>query len=98
MEYIDKYLPVDLDFEAGVVKYCHEDKVGKIHFYNDIGQISQSEGKANKLIIKGYEKFIVLNESPIRLDKIITLFGHPGPAYHIYENHLNSCLTCASPD
>lgn len=94
MEYKDKYLPVDPDFEAEVVKKCHEGKIGKIHFYNKINQINQKEGKAEELFKSGYEKYLQLGTDRIRLDKIITLFGMPGPAYSIYERYLNSCLTC----
>ena len=70
------------------------DQIGKVHFYNGINQIEQIEGKAERLNINGYEKHLQLGSTNVRLDKIITIFGMPGPAYSTYERYLNACITC----
>jgi hypothetical protein len=43
----------------------------------------------------GFAHFIVLdNDIAIRLDRIITLNGSPGPAYEEYDLFALQCLTC----
>lgn len=95
MEYVDKYLPVDPDFSAGVAKKCIEGKNGKIHFFNEKNEVDGVSGTATCLITDNYTKYIQLdNNQKVRLDKIITLFGKPGPAYEQYDRYANTCLTC----
>ncbi|HEY1025902.1 MAG TPA: hypothetical protein VGE26_12100 [Sphingobacteriaceae bacterium] len=40
--------------------------------------------------------FIHLDDnSRVRIDRIITLFGKPGAAYDEYDAYANGCLNCA---
>ncbi|HCX21631.1 MAG: hypothetical protein CMB80_34525 [Flammeovirgaceae bacterium] len=98
MEYQDKYLPVDLDFTDRVEKKCLERTFGKIHFYNFSEEIDQIEGVITKVTDEKGIFLVIDHQQRIRLDKIITLHGTPGPAYAIYERHANVCLTCEDLD
>lgn len=71
MEYMDKYLSVDLDFIAEMEKKCREGRIGKFHFYNAKNDIDQISGKLSQVIIIGFAEFALVNDYPIRLDKII---------------------------
>jgi len=45
--------------------------------------------------IEGSGLYIVMDpEYKIRIDRIITVFGKPGPAYDEYEAYANQCLSC----
>ncbi len=95
MNYKDKYLPVDPDF----IEYCDSQVTlkssGKIHFFNDQHKVDDVKGQLSALnnTSKGY--FLELeNGDSVRLDKIITLMGKPGPGYAEYDSYANACLTC----
>ncbi|MEP0366108.1 MAG: hypothetical protein ABJN36_17890 [Cyclobacteriaceae bacterium] len=96
LKYSDKYLPVDPDFEQNVYLNVEEAQNGKVHYFDYNGSIGLGEGRIESLekLPEGY--FISMSETDdlIRLDKIITLFGNPGPAYDEYDRYANACLTC----
>lgn len=94
MEYQDKYSPVDPEFIDEVVKSCGENKVGKIHFFDSEGELADASGEAMALIEENKAEYIVIDQCKIRLDKVITLFGKPGPSYEEYDRYANACLTC----
>ena len=94
MEYQDKYLPVDPDFIDEAEKYCLEKKFGKIHYFSALQTIEDVKGTASDLLKESGSEYLVINEQKVRLDKIITLFGKPGPSYEAYDRFANACLTC----
>ena len=57
-----------------------------------------ASGSDGKVLKEGFEEYILLGEHKIRLDKVITLFGQPGPAYGLYDSYANACLTCEDLD
>lgn len=78
-----------------VENWIAEKKQGKIHFFDQNGLLNTSEGTLLS-IDKGNDGVFLSIESdqPVRLDKIITLIGKPGPAYEAYDRYANACLTC----
>lgn len=95
MEYPDKYLPVDPDFSDRVVKFCNEGLNGKIHFFNEQKEIDDAIGTVLQIQNSKNGEYLLLNtEKRIRLDKIITIFGKPGPSYEAYDRYANVCFTC----
>ena len=96
LKYSDKYLPVDLDFEQKVHLNIDRTQKGKVHYFDYNGSIGLGEGRIESLEKSPAGCFIRMSETEemIRLDKIITLFGRPGPAYDEYDRYANVCLTC----
>ena len=94
MEYQDKYLPVDPDFIDVAKKYCIEKKSGKVHYFSPQQTIEDVKGTATAIFREKHVEYLEINELKIRLDKIITLFGKPGPSYEAYDRFANACLTC----
>jgi hypothetical protein len=37
---------------------------------------------------------ILSDDDYVRLDRIITINGKPGPAFDEYDNYANGCLSC----
>ncbi|MEO9474058.1 MAG: hypothetical protein ABJG41_00935 [Cyclobacteriaceae bacterium] len=96
LKYSDKYLPVDPDFEQKVHLNVKGTQKGKVHYFDYNGSIGLGEGRIESLEKSADGGFIRMSETEdlIRIDKIITLFGHPGPAYDEYDRYANVCLTC----
>ena len=88
------YLPVDSDFVKAV--QALEKAVGKakIFFFTGAGGIDSVTGRVAKVRDTGREASCVVADKTVRLDRIITLNGRPGPAYDDYDAYANACLNC----
>lgn len=99
MEYKDNYLPVDPDFVDEVVKLSHRKTSGKVHYFDPENQIQLKEGIVGGIVKNGFELFVnIKDQGNVRLDKVITLFGRPGPSYALYDSYANACLACEQPN
>ncbi|MEQ8474434.1 MAG: hypothetical protein RIC35_24770 [Marinoscillum sp.] len=97
MEYSDNYLPVDPDFIDKAQRLIELSKAGKVHYYDSKGQIELSDGTLINLIKDNFARYLEMaNGEKIRLDKIITILGSPGPSFENYERFANACLSCES--
>lgn len=93
--YQDGYLPVDPDFIDHCVSCVSGGRSGKIHYWNPENEVDDASGKLVSLEKSEKGFFLKLEDgSTVRLDKIITLFGRPGPGYEAYDRYANVCLTC----
>ena len=74
------YLPVQYEYR----KVIAEETNGKVFFFSADNTVDSAEGKIVKLAeIQGEVEFITLDSAAkIRIDRIITLFEKPGPAYN----------------
>ena len=95
MQYQDNYLPVDPDFLEMVEKMTAGKKAsGKIHYFEASNQIGLAEGDLKGILKNEQGEFLIVKDQQVRMDKIITLLGKPGPAYETYDRYANACLTC----
>lgn len=95
MEYKDNYLPVDPDFIDDVNKIATKALSGKIHYFDPRGKVDDVQGIVQKIEQKGHVEFVKVDTGElIRMDKIITIMGKPGPSYSEYERFANACLSC----
>lgn len=94
--YTDPFMPIDPDYTEIIEEYISLKKRGKINFFNEQGKVdSTSEGFALELLNRPDGVLLAMTEGEmIRVDKIITLMGRPGPAYDEYDRYANVCLTC----
>lgn len=90
------YTPVQWVYREVILEEIEKRSEGKVFHFGTKELISCSAGyiKALKeLPEKGL--FIELNTGEdIRIDRIITLFGKPGPAFDEYDAYSNACLSC----
>lgn len=93
--YKDSYLQIDPDFLDVILAVQKSSKSGKVHFFNPQGKVDGATGHVVELLRLDDGQFIHLSDGgQIRLDKIITLYGRPGPAYENYDSFANACLAC----
>lgn len=90
------YTPVQYDFRETIEREVVKRTAGKIFFFNNDQVVDCLEGKVAAMEeIPGKGIFITLDpHDSIRIDRIITLFGKPGPAYDEYDAYANQCLSC----
>lgn len=97
------YLPVAWEYRESLEDEIRKERVGKIFYFDDHNQLEQAEGRIVELFEQGGEGvFIRLDreptgsqpQCPIRIDRIITVFGKIGPAYDEYDAFANSCMDC----
>lgn len=69
---------------------------GKIFFFDKDDKVDCLEGT-----VVGMEElppdglFVLMNPAArIRIDRVITVFGRPGPAFDEYDAFANACLSC----
>jgi hypothetical protein len=90
------YTPVQWVYREMIEEEIEKLTEGKIFHFGTKELISCSTGRVNVLKeVPGKGLFIELDtKEEIRIDKIITLFGKPGPAYDEYDAFGNVCLSC----
>lgn len=95
LNYTDPFTPVDPDFKEIIRGTQKASQSGKVHFFNPTNQVDDTSGHIVSLEKSKLGEFLVLNTgAKVRLDKVITLFGRPGPAYDQYDAFANACLAC----
>lgn len=89
-------MPVPWDFREVLDEAMQEHKSGLIHYFSRAPQVERAEGEIRELLRDTTGEYLLTDKGEkIRLDRIITLFGTPGPAYDHYEGYGNACMTCS---
>lgn len=95
MNYKDSYSPIDPDFYEIFGQLIEAQRTGKIFFFGPDDELQEASGMIQTIVKKDNGEFIQTdNKMLVRIDKIITIFGRPGPAYDAYDRYANACLTC----
>jgi hypothetical protein len=91
-----KYSPVD-PFIYDVIENAKKKNVEiKIHYFGSENELNVANGAIKGVTInEKHEEFLSLNSGDnVRLDRIITLNGRPGPAFDKYDSYALACLDC----
>jgi hypothetical protein len=89
----DSYLPVPWDFREVLDDEIKREKDGVIYYFTTEPDMEKAEGKIAELLQTSDGEFLLTSKGHrVRLDKIVTLYGKPGPSYHIYDGYANVCL------
>lgn len=94
MNYFDTFSPVDPEFITILQEKISAHTSGKVFFFGTKGEVAEADGQITELVQSEKGKFANVGDALVRIDKIITLFGRPGPAYDEYDRYANACLTC----
>ena len=90
-----KYLPVDPDFYEILETTAGRKKKQKVFFFLPDDTVEKAIGKYKEIVIQEDGEFLKLGKkNKVRLDRIITINGKPGPAFDEYDNYANECLSC----
>lgn len=89
------YTPVAYVYREIAVEEIEKKRSGKIFFFNTEDKVDEQTGRITQVAERPDGLFIVLEpEFAIRLDRVITIFGKPGPAFDEYDSFANQCLSC----
>ena len=92
----NSFTPVAYEYREVIADQIVKKSRGKVFYFNNEGKVDDAEGTLISIDeIAGKGMFITLdNNTQIRIDRIITLFGKPGAAYDEYDAFANACLDC----
>jgi transcriptional antiterminator Rof (Rho-off) len=90
----DSYLPVGCDFYDVFTAIADKNTVVKFFYFNQDKTLNSAEGLVEDIFTRNREEFARVGGTEIRLDRIITAAGRPGPAWDDYEALGNACLDC----
>ena len=93
---MQSYTPVPYEFRELVLMKMDDQQEGRIFFFNEQNVFDSLDGKVERMeeIEKAGEFVFFKPEGAIRADRIITLYGKPGPAYDEYDRYGNVCFEC----
>jgi hypothetical protein len=94
----DKYSPVDPDFYDIIEDIRKRNLSVLIHYFGPAKELNDARGTIQGVTGNSdHEEFLALDSgSKVRLDRIITLNGRPGPAFDEYDAYSLACLDCTA--
>lgn len=90
----ESYLPVSCDFYDELTLLSVKKKPTKIFYFQVDNEIGEESGLITDIVTRNKEEYVVCGDGEVRLDKIITYNGRPGPAFDEYDSYANACLNC----
>jgi len=68
----------------------------KVFYFGTESDVEEAKGKITGLVKKdAFEEYLVFKSGDeVRIDRIITINGKPGPAYDEYDAYALACLNC----
>lgn len=95
---MESYTPVPYDFREVLDDEIKKGSSGKVFFWSAAGQVDEQQGRISKVSDDGGKGIFAVfdNGGTVRIDRIITLFGKPGPGFEAYDAYANQCLACTA--
>lgn len=95
---METYTPVPYEFREVLEEQIGNRKSGKVFFWSADEKVDEQSGTVIRLDERPGEGLFAVFESGIsvRIDRIITLFGKPGPGFEAYDAFANQCLSCTA--
>ncbi len=92
-----RYLPVDPDFLDLIDSVMKKNAAIVVHYFGPDHELCDARGVVEAVVTnQDREEYLVLHSGDhVRLDRIITLNGIPGPAYGTYDSYAAACMDCA---
>jgi hypothetical protein len=89
------FTPVQPDY-FDIFKDEQKKKVSKVFYFEKGSKLEEASGKITGIEnIGNFEKYMIFNSGEkVRIDRIITINGIPGPAYDEYDAYALACLNC----
>lgn len=73
-----------------------EKEFSTVFYFENEAELGEAKGKIIRLGKKnGFEEYLVFDSgAEVRIDRVITINGKPGPAYDEYDAYALACLNC----
>ncbi|HTF17046.1 MAG TPA: hypothetical protein VK658_03175 [Chryseolinea sp.] len=95
---MESYTPVPYEFRDVLDEQIAKGITGKVFFWSADDKVDEEVGKIVRVEERqGDGMFAIFDQGPqVRIDRIITLFGKPGPGFEAYDAFANQCLACTA--
>jgi hypothetical protein len=94
MDY-NSYTPIDPDFYEVFVNLAEKHSLLKVFFFLPDQTLGEAKGEYNRIEESDGGEFMIIKDAePVRIDRIITVNGKPGPAFDEYNAYADACLSC----
>ena len=92
----EKFLPVAPEYIEQIENTISKSETVSVNYFENDISFENIKGKLKGIVSnKSQEEFILFeNGFKVRVDKIITINGKPGPAYDEYDSFALACLDC----
>lgn len=89
------YMPVAHHFYEIIDEEKKRDMDAVVHYFGEGNELKDSRGKISGIVREKDGEFLSVNPGDkVRLDRIITINGKPGPAFDEYDSYANECMDC----
>ena len=94
MDY-DSYLPVDPDYYDIINNLSESNSMFRVIYFLPDQTLGEVKGEFSRIDKRDDGDYIILKDQDlVRIDRIITFSGKPGPAYDEYSAYADACLSC----
>jgi hypothetical protein len=94
MEY-SSYMPIDPDFYEIFGELAEKNSLFRVFYFLPDQSLGEANGEYSKIEELDDGEFMFLkNAEPVRIDRIITVNGKPGPSFDEYIAYADACLSC----
>lgn len=89
------FTPVQPDY-YDIFRDEQKKELCKVFYFGNGSKLKEAEGKITGIRKKGnFEEYMIFDTGDkVRIDRIITINGIPGPAYDEYDAYALACLNC----
>jgi hypothetical protein len=83
-----------------VIDSAQEKDFSTVFYFGNGTEVEEAKGKITGLVNReAHEEFLAFDSGQeVRIDRIITINGIPGPAYDEYDAYALACLNCNVPE
>ncbi|MGQ1783982.1 MULTISPECIES: hypothetical protein [unclassified Saccharicrinis] len=93
MQAKNKYLPVNPVFFEITDSFMQQ--VVRVVYFGENQSLEESNGKLKGILKNKSGEFMnIQSDENVRIDRVITINGNPGPAFDEYDAYANACLSC----
>lgn len=90
------YIRVNPDYYDIIEMEKSKSVLSIVNYFGSNGQLEDVKSKIIKIVTNenNEDHLLFENNEKIRLDRIITINGKPGPAFDEYDSYALACLDC----
>jgi hypothetical protein len=91
------FIPIHPDYYEMFSKE-QEKEFARMFYFANGSLVEEAKGKISKLVKNALnEEYLIFDSgNEVRIDRIITVNGKPGPAYDEYDSYALACLDCTA--
>ncbi len=93
---LEKFLPVAPEYIEQIENTISKKETVSVNYFENEINFENNKGKLIRVVTnENNEEFLLFEDGfKVRVDRIITINGKPGPAYDEYDSFALACLDC----